>query len=73
MHLIFLAVRTFPFWAVPVAIVFGQLGVYFWRRRSGLRFVFFGCAASLVIGAIAWIVFRGDLHSDAWVRAVLEN
>lgn len=71
MHLFYLAARTYPYWAVPVAIVFGQLGIHFMRRDSVLRFLFFGIAAGLVVGAFAWIFFRGDLHSDVWVRTLL--
>ncbi|MCM2277282.1 MAG: hypothetical protein NDJ89_04345 [Oligoflexia bacterium] len=71
MHFVFLLARTFPWWAVPMALVFGQLTVFFWRRRSPLRFPAAMVSVGLVVGAVLWIVYRGDLHSDRWVRALL--
>ncbi|MCM2322176.1 MAG: hypothetical protein NDJ90_02835 [Oligoflexia bacterium] len=68
MHALFLLARTFPWWAVPMALVVGQLTVFFWRRRSPMRFFFGGATLTLLFSAALWIIYRGDLHSDRWVR-----
>lgn len=70
MHLVYLLLRTYPYWAVPVALVFGQLGMHFARRGSLLKFLFWGISLCLVVGAGVWIGFRGDLHSDEWIRSL---
>lgn len=71
MHLVFLLFRTYPYWAIPVALVFGHLGMHFARRGNLLRYFFWGSAAGMVLAALAWIGFRGDLHSDEWVRFLI--
>jgi hypothetical protein len=70
MHSIFTLMRLYPFWSVPLAAIFVQLGIYFRRRTSSLQWSCFGMAGLLVLTALIWIVGRGDLHSDQWVRAV---
>lgn len=69
MHLIYTAMRFFPWWALPLALVIGELGVFFRRRASRTQFACFGVAGVLVLSALAWFFFRGDLHSDRWVRS----
>lgn len=69
MHLVYLLVRTYPYWAVPIAIVFGQLAIHYMRQLNPIRFLFWMITAALVFLAFAWIFFRGDLHSDEWVRS----
>lgn len=70
MHLIYTVMRFFPWWALPMAFVIGELGVFFRRRASRAQFACFGVAGMLVLCALAWIFLRGDLHSDRWVSAV---
>lgn len=71
MHFVYLLARIYPYWALPCALIFAQLFYFFRRRNSPLRFSVLGCIVFLMGGLIAWIVFRGDLHSDHWVRAVV--
>lgn len=71
MRYLFLAFRTYPYWAIPVALVFGQIGIHF-RRRQSLYFAFwFGISFGLIVVGAGWVFFRGDLHSDQWLRWVL--
>jgi MFS superfamily sulfate permease-like transporter len=70
-HLLFLAVRTFPFWGVPLILVLVQLFAHFMRTRSPLRFPSGAAIGILGVSVVAWAVFRGDLHADDWVRFVL--
>ncbi len=68
MHAIFLAVRTYPFWAIPLGVIFWQIGVHFMHRRSKLRYSFWGGAGIVFLSVVAWIVFRGDKNAESWVR-----
>ena len=69
MHALFSIVRFYPYWALPVAIILAETGFYFRRREKPARFYFFGFSGLLVLGIACWFVFRGDINSDAWVRA----
>jgi hypothetical protein len=71
MHFLFLAFRTYPFWAVPVALVSVQIGIHFRRRESRFALVWWGLSVSLIVGALAWIIFRGDLHANEWLAWVV--
>ena len=67
-------VRYFPFWAVPLALIFFELGVYHYNRRerSG-TLTFFGAAAFLVIVTILWIVFEGYWRAGPWIKQFIEG
>jgi len=68
MHLIFLAARILPYWAIPIALVCGQLAIHFTRRQSKVAYLWWGTVAGLFLTSGFWIFFRGDLHSDDWLR-----
>jgi energy-coupling factor transporter transmembrane protein EcfT len=70
MHALFSMVRFYPYWALPVAIIAAETGFYFRRREKPVRFYFFAFSALLVLGLAGWFFFRGDVNSDAWVRAL---
>ena len=70
MRFIYLLARTFPYWALAVAVVLFQLAVFFRRRQSKLQYSLGGIIGFLILGTIAWFVFRGDLYSDHWIRAL---
>ena len=65
-----LMLKTFPFWAVPLAFILFEVGFFYKRRKSEARVVFFGASGFLVVLALTWVVMRGDLHAEAWVRAM---
>lgn len=72
MYVIFAFARFVPLWATPVALVLIQIGIFFSRRKEKkLAISFFGTAFMIIVGAGLWIYFRGDLHSDEWVKRVL--
>lgn len=71
MRELFLAARFFPYWALPVTLILFELGRFFRRRQMGMQFVCFGTAGLLILLTLLWFVFRGDLHSDAWIRALV--
>jgi ABC-type polysaccharide/polyol phosphate export permease len=71
MHLIFLAARIYPFWALPMAIVVAQLYFFFRRRNSNIQYSALAGIMMLLGGIVAWFFFRGDLNSDQWIRTVV--
>jgi hypothetical protein len=64
--LIFL-VKILPFWAFPAALVFGDLTIFYRRRRQKVWVAFLSLALIFVGAGGLWIGFRGDLHADSWV------
>jgi TctA family transporter len=71
MHYIFLLARVYPYWALPLTIVLVQLFIFFRRRKNPMRFTTGAGAVILVLGIFAWFIFRGDIHSDDWIRTLL--
>ncbi len=72
MQLAFLIARFFPFWAVPLALIFLELAYYFKRKKGRYFMALCLGAAGVLLGlSIAWGIARGDLHSDRWVRFFL--
>ena len=71
MHVIYAIARLVPYWALPLAFVIAEVGRYFRRRGSSKQWTCFAIAALLGILTLLWIGFRGDLHSDAWVRSIV--
>lgn len=73
MHSLFTFARFYPAFAISIAIAFIQAGMYFQRRRTKARFYLFGVAMFFIATAILWLVLRGDLYSDQWVRSLLQS
>lgn len=74
MHWVFATVRFFPYWALPLVLVFFETGVYFKRRNKKRRWA--ACWAVMVLlfaGIGTWFAFRGDVHSDQWVKTALNQ
>lgn len=71
MHFVFLLARIYPYWAIPLVAVLAQIAIFFRRRRHALLYSVVGLMGLLFLGLLAWAFFRGDLHSDEWVRALL--
>lgn len=73
MHFLFLVIRTFPYWALPLALVLAEMGIFFRRKRHRIQYLFWGAAGIILAGFVYWLVFRGDLNSAEWVRALSFN
>lgn len=71
MHVLFALARFFPFWALPLGFVIAELGWFFRRRGSRLQYACFSGVGFLFVFFVLWVVFRGDLHSDQWVRRLM--
>lgn len=72
MHWLYAALRFYPFWAVPAALIMVELGRYYRRKAKKQQFFCFGLSAGLVLTSLLWLILRGDKYSDSWVRAWLE-
>ena len=67
-------VRFFPFWAVPLALVFFELGIYHFNRRERSMFVtFFASSGFFVILSILWIVFEGYWRAGPFVKRLFDT
>ena len=72
MSFIFSMVRFFPYWALPIVLVLGETAL-FAKRRNRTKLMY-GCIAFVLIFVlviVAWFFFRGDLHSDDWVKGFI--
>jgi hypothetical protein len=71
MHSIFALVRFFPYWAIPVILVLVETALFAKRRRrTGLMIACLTFAVLFVLTVGVWFYYRGDVHSDHWVREV---
>ena len=69
MHWLFAMVRFFPYWALPIALVLLETGVYFKRwKRWKPQFLCWGIAVVFLLAIGTWFFYRGDMNSDQWVR-----
>ena len=71
MSLFFLALRLYPFWAIPLALVMGELGWYFRRKGKKQQWFCWSMVGFLGLTTLLWLIFRGDLYADRWSRAIL--
>lgn len=70
MHAIYFLVRIYPYWAFALALALLQLAIYFRRRKKNIQYSFWAIIIYLLASSVTWIVLRGDLHSDQWVKSV---
>lgn len=71
MTFIFSVVRFFPYWGLPIVLVLGETALFAKRRRRTK--LMYGCLLFVLIFIsmiMAWFYFRGDLHSDDWVKGL---
>lgn len=67
-------VRFFPFWAVPLALVLFEMGVYFYNRRERLFFMmFFTLSALSVVLSILWLVFEGYWRAGPFIKELIQG
>jgi hypothetical protein len=72
LYTILFLVRFYPFWAIPAALVFFELGVYHYNRRERIQFTLsFGIAGFLVISCIAWVIFEGYWRAGPFIKRIL--
>ncbi|OFZ54142.1 MAG: hypothetical protein A2428_17730 [Bdellovibrionales bacterium RIFOXYC1_FULL_54_43] len=72
MRFLYIVIRFLPYWAIPLAFTIAEVGVFFRRKQDRMQYFCWVVSAGLVLTVILWIAARGDIHSDAWVRAWTE-
>jgi hypothetical protein len=72
LHFIFTLARIYPAWAVPIAFIFFELGIYYRRKNSRMQYYLWGLVVLQLLLLLLWIIFRGDIHSDQWIRAFID-
>lgn len=70
MNLIHTIVRVLPFWAIPLAIIFGESARIMRKRRTSeaLQYLFWMLSGGLLFITALWFLMRGDRNSDQFVR-----
>lgn len=71
MHFLYTLGRLYPYWALPIILILGEVGIFFKRKGSRVEYYFWISASILSLGVIAWLIFRGDVNSDKWVTHLL--
>jgi hypothetical protein len=71
MRWLFVAFRFYPYWALPLGLLFFEMGVHFRRRKMPIQWACWSGFSILFGLTLLWFVFRGDLNSDEWARALL--
>ena len=68
MHTLHTLLRYYPFWAFPLALLLGELTLYYRRKgKKRQQYVMFTLCFLLFATGVTWLVFRGDKNSDHWV------
>jgi len=68
MRLLYLLMRFYPYWSLPSLLLCVEIGWVFHRKgKTALQILLWIFAAMQLIGVVAWFLYRGDLHSNAWV------
>jgi len=65
-----LLMNLFPFWGAGLIIVCAELAIFFRRRKSNQWKAFVGAGGGIGFFILLWLIFRGDLHSAAWVESL---
>ncbi len=68
---VFFIARFYPFFALAFALLFFDLGRHFRRRKDRRQWGFWAVCGFFLLTTLLWLVFRGDMNSEKWVRQVL--
>lgn len=72
MNFLYTALRIYPYWAIPLAFIFFEIGIVLKRRHIKKAWIPMVLAVAIGITCLVWIFYRGDLHSDRWIKALLQ-
>lgn len=70
MHLFYVLLKSFPYYAVPSVVILIELARHFRRRASRAQYLCLAIAGGLVLLVISWFIFRGDLNAEHWAKAL---
>ena len=69
MRFLYFTIKFFPYWSIPLALIFGEMGMIFRRRGNiKLRNRMFGIGAFWFVLTVAFFVFRLDMTLYPWIR-----
>ncbi len=71
MWLIFIVMRIYPYWALPSIYIMIEVAIFFRRKNHFFQYWAGLGTLLLLIGLFLWFFYRGDLHSDEWIKALL--
>lgn len=71
MRSLYLIARLYPYVALPLALLIADIGRHFRRKKQDYQYYCWFWSGFLLFFIILWFVFRGDLNSDKWVRALI--
>lgn len=71
MHSFFFLAHYYPVLAVCMCTVIGQIGYFYRRKKDPIEYACWAMIAIFGITTLLWVYFRGDLHSDLWVRKII--
>ena len=72
MHWVYAALRFYPFWALPLAFLVGEIAWFYHRKKRRIQYLFWVISFLVGISGIIWVVFRGDRFSDQWIQRAIE-
>lgn len=70
MYLLYLAFRLYPVIALCLILVLVEVAFHYRRKRDIRQWYCVALGVLLFISSVVWLVFRGDLHSDDWLKAI---
>lgn len=74
MYTLFFLARFFPFWGIPAAFLFFEVGMHFYHRRLRNGWVVgFGMSFLLVVLAVLWVVFEGYWKAGPFLKETIEH
>ena len=73
MHTIYVMAHYYPLWAIPAAMGMVQFALHFRRRENRAQYYFLFFALCFVVSSVAWFYYRGHVHSQSWVKWVLDS
>jgi hypothetical protein len=73
MSFLFLLIKLYPLFGLAMAILCFDL-TRTYRRKANSIWLGFGIFTILfILSVVAWVYFRGDLHSQEWFNAIAEK
>jgi hypothetical protein len=63
---IYILIRTFPFWAIPIGVALLGTGL---SKKGKKKFAALG--ATLILGGILFLAFEGHFKAVPWVHEML--
>lgn len=73
MHFLYSLVQFLPYWAIPLVLISAELAIHFRRKKALAQWYCVAFGFLMIVLTILWFVYRGDIHSDAWVRFFLKR